>query len=178
MDPRNETPVKHATPVSWALVANMSRARLFAGRIGSWELVESFDHMVYQKRSVDVLAEPNPRRAATPQFPAGVSVVAPDTFEGPRVEAETKANEFEALRFARELAARLERGVTDRSFGDLIIVAPLGFLASLRRSLSLEVQRSVETYTGMNLKNPSDDDAKRLLDAELTLSTVKYRRAL
>ena len=76
----------------WILVANASRARLFATdeRAERWDLREEFQHLEHD-------------------------------------------------RFARELAARLERGVNDHAFERLVIAAPPAFLGRMRKHISPRV---------------------------------------
>lgn len=167
MDLQNETPVRYPPSVGWVLLTNSSCAHLFAGWVGAWELVESFERVGNTKRSGDVLAEPSPRRPAAPRFTVGAVTAVANTHDEPRIATDTKTEEFEAQRFARELAARLERGVTERAFGALVIIAAVELLVSLQRSLSIEVQRRVKAYVAGNFVPHSEDARKRLLDHEL-----------
>lgn len=60
----------------------------------------------------------------------------------PQPENEPDARQqLEHDRFARELAARLERGLNDHAFDRLVIAAPPGFLGLLRKHVSPRVHQ-------------------------------------
>jgi protein required for attachment to host cells len=114
----------------WILVANASRAKLFATdeRAERWELREEFVHEESRLPSRELknqLDNPN----------AG-------TLHKPQPENEPHGrHELEHDRFARELAARLERGLNDHAYDRVVIAAPPEFLGRLRKMISNRVHQ-------------------------------------
>lgn len=114
----------------WILIANASRARLFAKDEGDdrWVLVEQFEHRQSREHS-QALGE-------------RVNQPAAGTLNHAVWEDEPQARqEMEGERFARELCERLARGVDDQAFGQLLLAASPHFLGLLRRGLAPRVQQ-------------------------------------
>jgi protein required for attachment to host cells len=112
----------------WILVANASRARLFATdeRAERWDLREEFEHRESRLLSTELLNQPENPNAGSLHRPL------------PENEPDGR-HELEHERFARQLAERLERGVNDNAFERLVIAAPPEFLGRLRKALSRRV---------------------------------------
>jgi protein required for attachment to host cells len=114
----------------WILVANASRAKLFATdeRAEKWELRKEFLHEESRAQSRELMGQfDNPN--------AG-------TLHGPQPENEPNGRqELEHDRFARELAQRLERGLNDHAYDRLVIAAPPEFLGRLRKMISHRVHQ-------------------------------------
>ncbi|MFB1479172.1 host attachment protein [Corallococcus sp. RDP092CA] len=116
----------------WILVANASRARLFAtdAKAEKWDLIEQFQHDESRARSSDLFNQADNPNAGT--------------LHGPVPENEPDGRrQLEHERFARELSAHLDRGVDTHAFDQLVIAAPPGFLGQLRRLLSTRVKQRV-----------------------------------
>lgn len=158
MDLLNETPERHSPRVCWVVLADPHRARILATTSPSWELVESFESRS-KISSADILAVPPARRIA------GSAACSPASTPGQSVTPDT--NRLLTNRFVRELAARLERGVTDRALTGLIVIAPTAILAALQLSLSLEVQRRVQQYIELDPTHPLEDVLRRKLGTHL-----------
>ncbi|MBZ4336229.1 host attachment protein [Corallococcus interemptor] len=116
----------------WILVANASRARLFAtdAKAEKWDLIEQFQHDESRAKPVDLFNQADNPNAGT--------------LHGPVPENEPDGRrQLEHERFARELSARLDRGVDSHQFDQVVIAAPPGFLGMLRGLLSTRVKQRV-----------------------------------
>ncbi|MGZ3458552.1 MAG: host attachment protein [Archangium sp.] len=114
----------------WILVANGSRAKLFATdeRAERWDLREEFFHEESRSFSRTLLNQPDNPNAGS--------------LHKPQPENEPDARQqLEHDRFARQLADKLERGLNDRAFDRLVIAAPPGFLGLLRKHISPRVRQ-------------------------------------
>lgn len=142
----------------WVLVANASRARLFnqpkdnAELPGVLQLIESFEHGESRARGMDLTSDAPGRKPVGPS--AGGSYGGRSVAHGlgrPGVEPTTDPKEVELIKFARELSARLERGLHDGQFTRLVISAPPHFLGVLKQQLDREVDKRVEVYLNKDL---------------------------
>ncbi|WP_375770537.1 host attachment protein [Archangium gephyra] len=114
----------------WILVANGSRAKLFATdeRAEVWDLREEFQHEESRSMSRQLLNQPDNPNAGS--------------LHKPQPENQPDARQqLEIDRFARELAARLERGLNDHAYDRLVIAAPPGMLGLLRKLVSTRVHQ-------------------------------------
>lgn len=114
----------------WILVANGSRAKLFATdeRAEVWDLREEFQHDESRAFSRQLLNQPDNPNAGS--------------LHKPQPENQPDARQqLEIDRFARELAARLERGLNDHAYDRLVIAAPPGLLGLLRKLISTRVHQ-------------------------------------
>jgi protein required for attachment to host cells len=114
----------------WILVANASRARLFATdeRAQRWDLREEFLHRESRLQTRELKNQPDNPNAGT--------------LHKPRPENEPNGRqELEHDRFARQLAQRLERGLNDHAYERLVVAAPPEFLGRLRKMISHRVHQ-------------------------------------
>lgn len=114
----------------WILVANSSRAKLFATdeRAEQWDLREEFQHDESRAFSRQLLNQPDNPNAGS--------------LHKPQPENEPDARQrLESERFARELVERLERGLNDHAYDRLVIAAPPEFLGRLRKLISPRVHQ-------------------------------------
>nr|QKW93856.1 attachment to host cells protein [Vitiosangium cumulatum] len=114
----------------WILVANGSRAKLFGTdeRAERWELRDEFQHEESRTFSRVLLNQPDNPNAGS--------------LHKPQPENEPDARQqLELDRFARQLAARLERGLNDHAYDRLVVTAPPGFLGLLRKHISPRVHQ-------------------------------------
>lgn len=139
-------------PKRWVLVTDSSRARIFAERLGRLELLESFEHCESRDSRLEIMwgtfGNGDPVLAGT----GGSEALVSDQSDGPQSNPKTIKHE----RFARQLAARLERGLTDRAYNRLVITAPPSFLSRLRAALSLDVEGRVQAYISRDLSRNSE----------------------
>lgn len=128
---------------TWILVCDASRARLFAAtpRRRGYVQVAALDHPASRARALDLQADAPGRK------PSGASRGAIAVNGGlrgsPGAEPDTDPKDVEAMKFARELAATLSRGLDDHAFASLVLVAPPRFLGLLRDTLDEQVSRRV-----------------------------------
>lgn len=136
----------------WILVANGSRAKLFATdeRAERWDLREEFLHEESRSMSRHLLNQPDNPNAGS--------------LHKPQPENEPDARQqFEHDRFARELAQRLERGLNDHAYDRLVIAAPPGFLGLLRKQISTRVhQRLMLDYRADYVNVPERELPERI----------------
>lgn len=120
-------------PSTWILVADTGRARLFALRDGTLNLVE-----------IACLVNPEgrvgERGLGTDRAPTVNESVGSARHS---IEAHTSVHDKISHDFARQLAEQLERGRNQRRFGRLILVAPPKFLGALHESLGPALRASV-----------------------------------
>jgi protein required for attachment to host cells len=127
--------------VTWILVADRGRARLFAQQAGRETLEELADYFNHGNApGVEMLPHMSRDRARLIHHP-----------EEPRQDAL-------ASRFAAELAATLQRGLEQGCYDKLILVAPSLFLALLRRALPKSVRRRLvgELHEDLTLTSARD----------------------
>jgi protein required for attachment to host cells len=123
--------------MQWVLVANASKARIFARTAAGRPLKELEDlvHPASRLHARDLTSDRDGRQGAS-----GGRVHA--------VQQKTDAKETEAINFARELVAKLESGRDSGKFEALVLVAPPHFLGILRKQiggpLSAKVVHSIE----------------------------------
>src|SRR5262245_18602964 len=133
------------TPRKWILVCDASRARLLLeqrqGRDIS--LVEAFEHSDSRAHGRDLTTDATGRKPVGP-VPAARVMGQGGAHGRPGVEPETGPKEVEAQRFARELAAVLDKGRSHHAYERLVIAAPPHFLGLLRGALEGEVTKMIE----------------------------------
>lgn len=120
---------------TWILTANGGKARIFSAESATSPLAEiaTITHPESRLRAKE-LASDRPGRAFDT---AGVGRHA--------MSSQVDAKEQEQIRFAREIADRLERGRVERGFERLVVVAAPGFLGHLRASMAEPLQALVST---------------------------------
>jgi protein required for attachment to host cells len=126
---------------TWLLVAESSRARIFAVEGGRGELreIEALEHPEARWSGRD-LATDRPGRSFDS---AGEGRHAMEQEVGPK--------EQEARIFAQVLSSRLEAARTRGELGRLIVAAAPGFLGLLRKTLSVETAKLVTLELDKNL---------------------------
>lgn len=140
---------KHA----WILVADSVRARIFSVDSATAPLIpiEQLVHPESRLHDRDMKSD-RPGRAF-------------DSHGGGR-HATGKAvspKEQEAIRFAGEIAAYLDRGRTKGEFRGLVVVADPRFLGILRVALSSEVKKLVTLEVDKELSKSKDADIRNAL---------------
>jgi protein required for attachment to host cells len=124
--------------IYWVVVADASRARIFQcyenGR--AFSEIEAFDHPEGRAKARELGADAQGR-----YFGKG------ERNEAHTAEPRTDPVDRENESFAKHLAAHLERGLTEKKYQRLNIVAAPKFLGLLRGSLDKQVERAVaETH--------------------------------
>ena len=136
--------------VTWILVADASRARLFSspkkGQL--WKLMEEFDHPESRMKNREINMKEQGRTRQS--FGAG---------HRPRMEPDTEPKEVEAEHFAHELVKKLSNGLTHKAYSSLALVAPPHFLGLLRGMLDDQTSKRV---VAMVDKDYTDSDVGEL----------------
>lgn len=132
---------------TWILVADASRARLFAtaGKAQPWSLLREFAHPESAAKVSEIMAD----KAGRVQ-----QRVASGNRSG--MEAPTSPKETEAKRFAHELAAELARSHGRNAYTRLVLVAPPQFLGLLRAQLGAPVAKCVVSSVDKDLTQVND----------------------
>jgi protein required for attachment to host cells len=138
---------------TWVLVAESSRAKLYAakGRSKPFNELEDFIHPEGRLHEGDLVSD----SAGSDGGSVG---------QGRRVmNNKTEAREQQHIDFARELAQRLEKARNEGSFDNLVLIAPPAFLGLLRNNLSKEVMERVSEQFDKNLVRQSADEVRSYL---------------
>lgn len=134
--------------VTWILVADSARARLFESPGGDdWRLIGEYEHVQSRENNKDLMPNRGPRIQNNGEGADYRNALEPTTLW-----------DVEAKRFANELNDILKRGVAQHQFEDLIVVAPPKFLGVLRRQFDKPVMSRVrqEIQKEMTDRRPED----------------------
>ena len=127
---------------TWVVVADSSRARIFATDSNTAPLVE-----------IETLTHPESRaheQRLTSDLPGrGQGTGSAQSRHG--MDSETSPKKHEANSFAKEIASHLERGINDHRYDQLIITSAPALLGSLRSQLSNAVSKTVIFELDKNL---------------------------
>jgi protein required for attachment to host cells len=132
--------------ITWILLANSSRARLFAWDRADAQLQEISDFVHPQGRQK--VAEIDPHLGGHTQRPRGDGASGGAAFE-PRTDPRHKEREH----FARELAAYLDAALETGRFGSLVLIASNPFLGELRAHLADRVDKRVQAVVHSDLSS-------------------------
>jgi protein required for attachment to host cells len=142
----------------WILIANAAHARLIAQEPGSPMVVlESFEHPQSRGR-VGELARDQAGREKSDGVHTATAYV-------PRLDAKTK----EHLRFARQLAGRLESAAQEQRFHKLTVFASSPFLGELKEEFG--------TVTSQRLAGTHDVDLTAFGLADIEQRVARFARA-
>lgn len=132
--------------VTWFLVGDASRARLFSsrGRQAHLNLVQSFDHPEGRASNQELTTD---RPGRTHQS-VGTGKSA--------MEPQTTPKQVEQRHFGQLLTEALRKGLDDQAYQHLVLVAPPHFLGLLRELLPPRVQQVVRSsldkdYTALDV---------------------------
>lgn len=133
------------TAVTWIVVAESSRARIYGAGKTDGELVELAD-----------LAHPE-SRLHEQEMTADLPGRAHDRHGEGRhaLEDSTDVKVHEAERFAQQIGLLLNIGCTESHFQKLVLAAPPKFLGMLRKQLSNETLKTVTQEVDKNLLHES-----------------------
>lgn len=137
---------------TWVLVAESSRARLFARRGRKLVELRDFAHPESRLHNRDIDAD-KPGRAFDS---AGHGRHA--------MEPGSSAKRVQAEAFARELAESLEQARARAQFEQLMIAAPPEFLGMLREAMPAELAECVERTVAKRLVNEEPTEIYDQLD--------------
>jgi protein required for attachment to host cells len=135
---------------TWVLVADRAKARLFAVAREDDSIVEIRDFLNPQGRASGRELSRDRPPTSHDRFGPGRHAIEPQT----SIEQKT------AESFARELDAVLEHGRVDRSYRDLVLIAPAHFLGTLNAALNKHVRACVAAELPKNLTSA---DAQTIL---------------
>lgn len=118
---------------TWILVADRSRARIFAGEwpeLSALNQLAELSHLEGEAHQRDIETDTQGR------FYEG---------RGPKHKADSGVDfkHKTALDFSHEIAARLEEGKSRNRYGRLVLIAPALFLGVLRETLPEQIHRLV-----------------------------------
>lgn len=154
----------------WILISDASRARFFQtdDNARTFRLLGTLEHPESRARVRDLMADANGRK------PAGVPTVGrdglrPSSLPRPGAVPNTDPKSVEALKFARQLAARLEAGLSSHAYDSVVIAAPPHFLGVLRQCLSDETRKHVELALNKDLTRTQKADIESHVRTELSL---------
>ena len=144
-------------PTMWVVVANSSAARILAAPTpeGALEELECYAHPASRMRDQDIASD-RPGRAF-------------DSVGGRRhaMENEVGPKDQEAVRFAEQLAARLNDARAAGEFDQVILVAGPRFLGLLRERLGPQVENVVASTVDKDLAKLSVPEVRRRLPERL-----------
>lgn len=141
------------TDVTWIVVAESSRARIYGSTATDGELVELADlvHPESRLHEQDLTAD-LPGRTHDRQG-AGRHAM----------EDRTDVKVHEAEQFAQQIGLVLNTGYRDAHFQKLVLAAPPKFLGMLRKQLSNETLKIVTQEVDKNLLHESPESIKSYL---------------
>lgn len=147
----------------WILIADASRARLFRDEDtrGAFTLLDSLEHPSSRARARDLMADANGRK------PSGMTRGGADAGAGagsssarPGAAPFTDPKAVEAEKFARDLAARLNKGLHEHAYDRLVVAAPPHFLGVLKHLLDGEVTKHVDRFINKDLTQHDKADVE------------------
>jgi protein required for attachment to host cells len=138
---------------TWVVVADSSRGKIYAQDKSDGRLEELFDlvHAGARLHEAELTSDRAGRH--TGAFGQGSHVF----------DARTEAKAHEAETFAREIAARLDKGRTGGQFLHLVLMAPPEFLGTLREQLGDPLRRLVVTEIAKDLVRCTADEVRARL---------------
>lgn len=137
---------------TWILVANASRARIFASPAHGkpWQTVAELEHPESRMKNRDINMKEQGRTKQS--FGAG---------HRPMMEPVTEPKEVEAEHFAHQLADKLTEAAERQVYEGLVLVAPPHFLGLLRKTLPDKAQKFVAVTVD---KDYTASDVRELME--------------
>ncbi|MBI3132894.1 MAG: host attachment protein [Acidobacteria bacterium] len=132
--------------LTWILVADTGRARLFLNHEGELEELTDSVHTEGRQHIGDMVSDSSGRRSQGGQP------------HRPTMGSDRDPKEVEARRFAKHLAVELKRGLDSHACDSFILVAPPHFLGLLRQILDPQVARRVLTTLDQDLTHLRPDE--------------------
>jgi protein required for attachment to host cells len=144
-------------PMTWTLVADRTRARLFSSARAAEPLVELRDFLNPDGR--ELAQELVTDRASRMPGMVGRARGA--------LEARTSPEDHAADVFARGICATIERGLMDRNCNRLVLIAAPEFLGRLHGCASKRVLDAIAFELGKNLTALSPEDIRPYLPVQI-----------
>ncbi len=142
---------------NWLVVANAARARVFEDAAKGKAL----------RPVADLVHTPSRQRGAELGFDrAGRVDGQGQSMSGSAYAPRTGAREREHDRFAREVAALLDRGIADGSCAALVLVASNPFLGQLKSHLGAQAAKAVLRTVASDYTTLPEDEIARRVHAE------------
>ena len=138
---------------SWILVADSSRARIFAAESATSSLTEMKDLMHPEARLHE-----QKLTSDLPGRQAGKSAGSHHAVSG-----ETDPKKYEALNFAREISQHLEDARKKQEYEHLIVIAAPAFLGLLRENLTADTSKYITLELDKNMVKHSADEIRNHL---------------
>jgi len=131
---------------NWILICDASRGHLYREEPDhkGFTYLESFEHSESRARTRDLMADANGRKPnGNPGGNSGGNYtgVGGGYMGRPGAAPDTDAKAVEHMKFARELAERLEKGLNEHEYEGLVLIAPPGFLGMLKGELGTQVAK-------------------------------------
>ena len=141
-------------PHTWVVVADASRARIFAWTAPSAPLEEIADPLNPEGRlKSSALTSDRPSVAADAQ----------GRRSGHPMQASHTAHEKSVIAFAQQISGTLSAGLDAKSYQQLVLFAPPEFLGQLRRQLDRRVELVVVESTALDLTSETSEAIKARL---------------
>ena len=140
----------------WVVVAESSRAKLYAADASGKELIEieHFEHGDSRRHARDI----------TSDLP-GRTIGSDGSHHA--MEAETDIKTEEAIQFSRQINQYLQAALNKHEFGKLMIIAAPAFLGHLRAHMDAQVAKLVVFELPKNLAQYNADQIRTYLPAHL-----------
>lgn len=144
-------------PMTWTLVADRTRARLFSSSRASEPLVELRDFLNPDGRELaqELVTDRSSRMPGMVGRARGA------------LEERTSPEEHAAEVFARRICAALERGLVDHACDRLVLVAAPEFMGLLHGCASKRVRAATAFELGKNLTSLDPDEIRAYLPAQV-----------
>ena len=140
-------------PLTWVVVADSTRARIFEWSTANGSLIELYDLIHPEARL---------RESELTSDRPGMTFDSGGQGQHPKQPAHS-AHDNAVNTFAHEIAIELERACHEGKFKRLVLIAPPGFLGQLRPKLKDQVSNKVAESLGLNLTNNSPEAIKARL---------------
>lgn len=142
---------------AWILVSDAGRAVLLRTKENNkpgFNVVGHFEHPDSRAHAREIATAANGSKSDSP--PPAAHEGSHGAAGRPGAESDTSPKEVEALRFARELADVLERGLAAHEYEELMLVAPPHFLGILKNTVNAQVSKHIHStvdkdYTSLEL---------------------------
>ena len=140
----------------WVLVANSSEAKLYSAHVlgKDLRLIDEFSHPESRNKGLKLTSD----KVGHYQSSSTVG-----TAHGSFVEP-SDPKQFEAERFAHQLANTLEKGRTSNLYKKLVVVAPPHFHGLLKRECNGHIQDLVMHYVDKDYTKLTERELATLLD--------------
>ena len=140
---------------TWILVADSARARVFEVGAKDGQLFEVGGYANPEAHSKpSEIGRDKPPRAQESAGPARHAI-----------EPHTDPHDKPALKFAHELAAILEQGRVEHSYGRLVLAAPPRFLGQLNQALGQQVSKLVAKTISKDYSRADADEIRAMVNA-------------